>query len=71
MAKGKYTETLNLLDSPFSMRGDLANREPRMLDAWKEKTFTPKCVKRRAGGKSLSSMTGRHTPTAIYILVTR
>ena len=42
MAKGKYTETLNLLDSPFSMRGDLANREPRMLDAWKEKNIYAK-----------------------------
>ena len=30
----KYSDTLNLLSTPFPMRGDLARREPEMLAAW-------------------------------------
>lgn len=32
-----YKDTLNLLDTPFPMRGDLAKREPEMLKIWQEK----------------------------------
>ena len=32
-----YKKTLNLPDTPFPMRGDLAKREPLMLKAWQEK----------------------------------
>ncbi|MBS0586517.1 MAG: isoleucine--tRNA ligase [Proteobacteria bacterium] len=32
-----YKKTLNLLDTPFPMRGNLASREPGMLKAWQEK----------------------------------
>ncbi|SFW38008.1 isoleucine--tRNA ligase [Nitrosovibrio sp. Nv17] len=32
-----YKKTLNLPDTPFPMRGDLARREPVMLRAWEEK----------------------------------
>jgi isoleucyl-tRNA synthetase len=32
-----YKSTLNLLDTPFPMRGDLAKREPAMVRAWQEK----------------------------------
>ncbi|KIO49662.1 isoleucine--tRNA ligase [Nitrosospira sp. NpAV] len=32
-----YKKTLNLPDTPFPMRGDLAKREPAMLKAWQEK----------------------------------
>jgi isoleucyl-tRNA synthetase len=32
-----YKNTLNLSDTPFPMRGDLAKREPAMLKAWQEK----------------------------------
>ena len=31
-----YKKTLNLPDTPFPMRGDLAKREPLMLRAWQE-----------------------------------
>ena len=31
-----YKKTLNLPDTPFPMRGDLAKREPLMLKAWQE-----------------------------------
>ena len=32
-----YKKTLNLPDTPFPMRGDLARREPLMLEAWQER----------------------------------
>ena len=31
-----YKKTLNLTDTPFPMRGDLARREPRWVAAWQE-----------------------------------
>ena len=32
-----YKKTLNLPDTPFPMRGDLARREPLMLQSWRER----------------------------------
>ncbi|UJP05583.1 MAG: isoleucine--tRNA ligase [Nitrosomonas sp.] len=37
-----YKQTLNLPDTPFPMRGNLANREPGMLKAWQEKQLYQK-----------------------------
>ncbi|MBM3344030.1 MAG: isoleucine--tRNA ligase [Betaproteobacteria bacterium] len=34
-----YKHTLNLPDTPFPMRGDLAKREPLMLKAWQQRQF--------------------------------
>jgi isoleucyl-tRNA synthetase len=34
-----YKKTLNLPDTPFPMRGDLAKREPVMLRQWQERRF--------------------------------
>ena len=34
-----YKSTLNLPDTPFPMRGDLAKREPKMLAEWEECRF--------------------------------
>ncbi len=34
-----YKNTLNLPDTPFPMRGDLAKREPKMLEQWQECKF--------------------------------
>ena len=31
-----YKNTLNLLDTPFPMRGDLAKREPAWVKAWQD-----------------------------------
>ena len=31
-----YKSTLNLLETPFPMRGDLAKREPQWIAAWRE-----------------------------------
>ena len=36
-AKTDYKQTLNLPDTPFPMRGDLAKREPGWVRAWQEK----------------------------------
>jgi isoleucyl-tRNA synthetase len=43
-----YKKTLNLLDTPFPMRGNLASREPGMLKAWQEKNLYQKI---RSAGK--------------------
>lgn len=37
-----YKKTLNLLDTPFPMRGNLANREPEMLKAWQSRNLYQK-----------------------------
>ncbi|MEW6313659.1 MAG: isoleucine--tRNA ligase [Pseudomonadota bacterium] len=37
-----YKDTLNLPDTPFPMRGDLAKREPGMVQAWQEKKLYQK-----------------------------
>ena len=34
-----YKKTLNLLDTAFPMRGDLAKREPLMLKSWQQRQF--------------------------------
>jgi len=34
-----HKKTLNLPDTPFPMRGDLAKREPKMLEQWQERGF--------------------------------
>src|SRR2546422_7290684 len=35
--KPDYKKTLNLPDTPFPMRGDLAKREPQWVKKWQEK----------------------------------
>ena len=37
-----YKKTLNLLDTPFPMRGNLAKREPTMLESWQQKQLYQK-----------------------------
>ena len=41
-----YKNTLNLPETSFPMRGDLAKREPDMLKNWYEKNLYQKFVKR-------------------------
>ena len=45
-----YKDTLNLPDTPFPMRGDLAKREPGMLKAWQEKKLYQK-IREAAKGR--------------------
>jgi len=44
-----YKKTLNLPDTPFPMRGDLAKREPLMLERWQERRFYERIRKARHG----------------------
>jgi isoleucyl-tRNA synthetase len=44
-----YKDTLNLPDTPFPMRGDLAKREPGWIKAWQEKRLYDKIRANSAG----------------------
>ncbi|MEC5208610.1 isoleucyl-tRNA synthetase [Vogesella perlucida] len=44
-----YRKTVNLLDTPFPMRGDLAKREPAWLKRWAEQQRYQKLRKLAAG----------------------
>ncbi|MDR3221997.1 MAG: class I tRNA ligase family protein, partial [Candidatus Accumulibacter sp.] len=45
-----YKNTLNLTDTPFPMRGDLARREPQWVKAWQEKKLYQK-IRQAAKGR--------------------
>ena len=44
-----YKKTLNLPDTPFPMRGDLAKREPQMLKQWQARKFYERIRERSRG----------------------
>ncbi|UTH72534.1 isoleucine--tRNA ligase [Chromobacterium sp. IIBBL 290-4] len=44
-----YRKTVNLLDTPFAMRGDLAKREPAWVKSWQEEKRYEKLRKLSAG----------------------
>ena len=44
-----YKDTLNLPETPFPMRGDLAKREPEMLKGWQARRFYERIRKSRQG----------------------
>lgn len=46
-----YKSTLNLPDTPFPMRGDLAKREPKMLAEWEERRFYQR-IRQASKGRS-------------------
>lgn len=47
-----YKPTLNLPETPFPMRGDLAKREPAMLKNWQDKNLYQKIRQAKKGKKS-------------------
>ena len=47
----EYKDTLNLPDTPFPMRGDLAKREPAWVKAWQEKHYYQRIRAARKGAK--------------------
>jgi isoleucyl-tRNA synthetase len=59
-----YRKTLNLPDTPFPMRGDLAKREPNWIADWQEKKLYQRIRKAPAGRPSSCCTTARPTPTA-------
>jgi len=46
-----YKKTLNLPDTPFPMRGDLAKREPKMLEQWRERRYYQRIREAKQGRK--------------------
>lgn len=44
-----YRKTVNLLDTPFPMRGDLAKREPNWLAQWQQQQRYQKLRQHAAG----------------------
>ena len=46
-----YKKTLNLPDTPFPMRGDLAKREPRWVKEWQDAKALRDDPRRRAAGR--------------------
>jgi isoleucyl-tRNA synthetase len=47
-SKAKYKDTVNLPDTPFPMRGDLATREPEILKKWTESKLYERIQESRA-----------------------
>lgn len=67
----EYKDTLNLPETGFPMRGNLAQREPDMLKRWYDQDLYG-AIRAAKKGKSLSfCMMVLHTLTVTFILVTR
>ena len=56
-----YKKTLNLPDTPFPMRGDLAKREPLMLKAWQEKKLYERIRAASQGDRKSTRLNSSHT----------
>jgi riboflavin kinase/FMN adenylyltransferase len=50
--KVDYKKTLNLPDTPFPMRGDLAKREPGVVKEWQDTASTSACAPPARAGRS-------------------
>ena len=66
-----YKHTLNLPDTSFPMRGDLARREPLMLKNWLSASSTNAFVQRAKGGRVLCCTMARRMPMATFTSATR
>ena len=66
-----YSKTLFLPQTEFPMCAGLPQREPEILERWKEIGSTTACANRPAAGPSSCCMTARPTPTATSISGTR
>lgn len=66
----EYKDTLNLPETGFPMRGDLAKREPEMLQRWYQEDLYG-AIRQAKKGKNLSYYTmALLMPTVIFILAT-
>ncbi len=71
-APGKsYRDTLNLPDTPFPMRGDLARREPGWTKQWQDNGVYRASATPPGAARSGSCTTARRTPTATSTSATR
>ena len=59
-----YRKTLNLPETPFPMRGDLAKREPQWIQRWQETKLYERIRGRAAAGRATSCTTARLMRTA-------
>lgn len=66
-----YKSTLNLPETGFPMRGDLAKREPGMLQRWYDDNLYGIIRNAKKGKKPLSCTMALPMQTAAFILVTR
>lgn len=66
-----YKDTLNLPETGFPMRGNLANREPEMLKRWYKEDLYGEIRKAKKGKNLSCCMTVLHTRTATFTLATR
>lgn len=66
-----YKDTLNLADTPFAMRANLAKREPDWLAAWEADDVYGKIRQARAGATKYILHDGLHTPTVRFTWVTQ
>lgn len=57
-----YKNTLNLPETGFPMRGDLAKREPKMLENWYQQSLYQKIRQAAKGKKVLFCMTVLRMP---------
>jgi len=62
---------LNLPETSFPMRGDLAKREPAWLQEWQDKKLYARIRKLRQGAKNSSYMMGRPMLMVTFILAMR
>lgn len=66
-----YRKTVNLLDTPFAMRGDLAKREPAWVKRWQEEKRYESCASSPPADPNSSCTMARRTPTTISTWATR
>lgn len=66
-----YKSTLNLPETGFPMRGDLAKREPGMLARWTDDDLYGIIRAAKKGKKTFILHDGLHMRMAAFILVTQ
>lgn len=66
-----YKSTLNLPETGFPMRGDLAKREPGMLARWTDDDLYGIIVRPKKAKKPSFCMMALHMRMAAFILVTQ
>jgi len=66
-----YKDTINLPNTAFPMKANLANREPQMLKHGRKAAFINGSRNTRPTGHCLSCTMALPMPTVIFILVTR
>ncbi len=65
-----YKHTLNLPETDFPMRGNLAKREPETLARWEKMDIYKAIREARSGCESTFCTMALHTPTATFTSVT-